>query len=1110
MILKNFRLNILLKNKRILLTKKEIEELLTPENIKKFKLDRYITKLIKATGNIDKYLLPGQTKEKVARFSIANVIRATGNIEAYLTQDNIDKYELDKKDEDTRAKKHEIRDLIIATENIGAYLTRENIDICRLNEDEVTDLIKATGNIEAYLTPDNINEFHLNIGNVSDLIKATGNIEAYLTPNNINDYKLYGHTLADLAVKAGKAADYLNPADINKYYFDSYSIAHLIEATENIGAYLTRDNIKNYKLEDRDIIRLIKATGKIKDYLTLESVKEYEFSDTVLRNLVLKLPNFSDEEKIILGSFNDSKSLVIVANLEGEKQKAAIKILERLSKSNSAAIRRVKNEMAVQILEEPPETYEETLKNIEDIYEKNNIPTFLKQYLVFEKLHPNFLGNESKGKKDESYANIPSLNKALPEERKKIILSDLFKCELESNSRNLFQYMDTLEKGDKLYRQLLSGKLNLDNLHEKDVRREILKDYTGMLKSFYKIINEGKTLKGEENDDLITEITSLYKDFSINPDRIIEYLGGYAGITTLEQAKEIMKNAREKAHEENKKQKIVLKKGDFVKGIADTRYFPSMLKNGIVAKDFHGGNAAHDFTPLDTDVEKVEKEGKNFNETFNKLSIAPRYTTCEVGGKKLGTIMVVFSGEDFIETATEFHVNEENIETLKENPEKKEVFCNDGSAYGIRTGLGSANIKYIISDRYVDKLGLEIAKNGFYIPIVNKDGEVIYTPEMYKEFRDKMQGLSYYGETEFVMDETAKNIGTEKIQQLVTKSKIEAKNKRVQILNTINEAIEGIGAKLSTERLLDLVPGFVELIDIGSTGRGTNLPGDGDFDFMVRMDKTLSEKPEKFKELLEKALCKKGEPGKKEVTDKGDFRYKKVKIAGLEKEVDIDLSFTERTDEIEYSTDECIKDRLSTIKRNNPEDYPYVVANILLAKKVLKDAKAYKKENAPAPEKGQEDTRGGLGAVGIENWVLQNGGSFEKAAETFLAAAEKSENLSEFVQNYAVWDFGESHTSAEKDIYPHDNFVYNMTEDGYKRMTEALRKYRESVKEERESGKAEKRNVKTERQNPNDKTGIADLVKQDIKGILGDTPEDTLYVKAVAEIFKRSNCFTNS
>ena len=181
------------------------------------------------------------------------------------------------------------------------------------------------------------------------------------------------------------------------------------------------------------------------------------------------------------------------------------------------------------------------------------------------------------------------------------------------------------------------------------------------------------------------------------------------------------------------------------------------------------------------------------------------------------------------------------------------------------------------------------------------------------------------------------------------------------------------------------------------------------------------------------------EPTEATTTGNGDFRFKGVTIDGLEDKVDIDLTFASRADEVEYSTEECIKDRLATIERNNPEDYKYVVANILLAKKVLKMEGAYKKKNAPKPEAGKKDIRGGLGAVGIENWILQNGGSFEKAARSFLEVSRTCSSLSEFQDKYAIWDFGENYMA--KDKYTHENFVYNMNEEGYKKMTHALEEY---------------------------------------------------------------------
>ena len=181
------------------------------------------------------------------------------------------------------------------------------------------------------------------------------------------------------------------------------------------------------------------------------------------------------------------------------------------------------------------------------------------------------------------------------------------------------------------------------------------------------------------------------------------------------------------------------------------------------------------------------------------------------------------------------------------------------------------------------------------------------------------------------------------------------------------------------------------------------------------------------------------EPTEATTTGNGDLRFKGVTIEGLESKVDIDLTFASRADEIEYSTEECIKDRLATIEKNNPEDYKYVVANILLAKKVLKMEGAYKKKNAPEPEAGKKDIRGGLGAVGIENWILQNGGSFEKAARGFLEVSRTCSSLSEFQDKYAIWDFGENYMA--KDKYTHENFVYNMNEEGYKKMTHALEEY---------------------------------------------------------------------
>ena len=46
---------------------------------------------------------------------------------------------------------------------------------------------------------------------------------------------------------------------------------------------------------------------------------------------------------------------------------------------------------------------------------------------------------------------------------------------------------------------------------------------------------------------------------------------------------------------------------------------------------------------------------------------------------------------------------------------------------------------------------------------------------------------------------------------------------------------------------------------------------------------------------------------------------------------------------LEYTSDMSVKDRLNSIKKDNPEQYKYVIANIVMAKNILKQMGVYKK-----------------------------------------------------------------------------------------------------------------------------------------------------------------------
>lgn len=499
---------------------------------------------------------------------------------------------------------------------------------------------------------------------------------------------------------------------------------------------------------------------------------------------------------------------------------------------------------------------------------------------------------------------------------------------------------------------------------------------------------------------------------------------GFIGINTLNQAKEWISSKIKIADARNRNaanSEMELEQGDFIKGIGDITYLRNILQNGSVSKEFLSASAASDATPLDTDVSMIiESEGTNAEKI--KKTAANEY----------GPIYFVLKKDD------RFITTRNNSESLKveEDMSKIEVFYTGvlgQGHYGIRTGFSSSEINYIVMDNYDERVGLEIAMNGFYIPVANKEGKIIFSPKEYDSLRAKMQGLSYYGENEYTFSENLVTRDIEDIASQIEKSSYLTQQKRMKICGIIEESLNELGLQLKTKINGDLTDGFVELIDTGSTGRGTNKPGDGDFDFMMRLDKSILSNPSKIEELKQTLLKKLGIENSSGLTETGDFRLKGVKLDN-DTNVDIDITFTEKTNTVSYSTDMALSDRLSTIQKQNPEKYKYVVANILQAKHTLKQAGVYK------PNRG-EFPQGGLGGVGIENWILQNGGSFIDAAKSFIEAAE-GKSFEEFRNSYYIWDFGENHLAERRGLYSHDNFVTNnMSELGYQKMVQVLKEY---------------------------------------------------------------------
>ena len=531
------------------------------------------------------------------------------------------------------------------------------------------------------------------------------------------------------------------------------------------------------------------------------------------------------------------------------------------------------------------------------------------------------------------------------------------------------------------------------------------------------------------------------------------------------------------------------------------RYLSYAFQNGSISKEYLGDASRSDTTPLDADASIVLYGEQTINQTMASM-LANGYGwglwTVLRSDEATGEDRFIITRRDKSEADQSVYdlsvpdanfdrtnlTQEEIDRRLREIAEAKrhrreglpklEIFATsvDGEGhYGIRTGFGMNTVDFFISDKTTrtraglggvnarnngeeytlvsEVTKLEIALGGFHIPIVDRDSEeLIFTPADYDKMRQQMSGLSHYhtGDYQFAPDSELElpstDIGkttvpstTTIISELPT-SMAETDHKHEVINQVIKQAITSIPElNLSYKDYLDgdLTENIVEMIDTGSTGRQTNAPGSGDFDYLARLDRSILNDPTKKQQITDALLTAFGRENDGSAIVNGNLRLKQVSIDGLAEPVDIDITFTQKTNKVQYPTDAALADRLSNIKNQSETKYHQVLANIIYAKQFLKAAGAYKPRRSPEAE-----GVGGLGGVGIENWVLQHGGSFKQAARDFLAVADSCSSFEDFCAHYPVWDYGENHKGIRSK--PHDNFVAdNMNQESYERMKEALR-----------------------------------------------------------------------
>ena len=739
----------------------------------------------------------------------------------------------------------------------------------------------------------------------------------------------------------------------------------------------------------------------------------------------------------------------------------------------------------------------EVFAKIEKIFEKNNLPLFAKIYKCFETLYPNF--NKSTFNFDKNSRISPDLLNANPLEKRmaylrrngsdrdvrmQMVFNDLLRISICSADRSLIDYMNNIKVGNDLYLDIVSGKRTFESLTFEE--KNILDIFSSHLEALQenKIKSKNMIL---DNLSLPDKIRVLSKEFSPTdrhslPDRIIRSFAYYAGFDSFESLNNYIIDSYKKAErlgESNviKRQIFSFEDGDLLRCIGNIDALEASLDIGNVCKEFLGplkGESNSDATPLDIDFSLINTANGMKKTIYSCISGTPT-------GFGFGNIYLVTDKSNPNIRIT--RDNNDNIDTPYD-PMKLEVFSTEFSSgvgatrWGARTGYslvtdvdyiiykknfeinslkpynedGSVNYVNQTSDVYDDLIRLKmlLAKKGIYKPVYDFTGKLVFTKKEYDTIRSKLDGIYHYKtiteeEKAYPLADTSLLYfpGIEELVTEMQQDRSKQQEKRKIITDKIKEILmSSLGATQINDTILnDLSQGNIDLLETGSTSRGTNVPGDADYDFMTRVGRNdLNNTAAVIRDL--NSLFS----PQTNISHDNRFRGKDIKLDGIEEPIDIDISFTQKRDKVDYSTDTCLSDLLRTIEKEYPEQFPLVKANIVYAKKILKAGKAYKSRRSSEAE-------GGLGGIGVEYWILQNGGSLINAVNSFLAQAVKDGNIipyEEFKDKYQVWDFGKNHEpreikigSSEKIVFPYDEFVScNMSEKGYLKMTNILLEFK--------------------------------------------------------------------
>lgn len=516
------------------------------------------------------------------------------------------------------------------------------------------------------------------------------------------------------------------------------------------------EEIKNYFNENGEpsaqLLTYLAKSGKVE-------VQEAFLSDSVLNSFSENDQNFWRGWRNLPGRGKEIFNQKL--NTSGQITENLIKeirvfesLFEEINKSPSQELQKIKDQLIPLLLENSQP--EEALKKIISLFERNNLPDFGKKFRIFEILYytPETDGRNRFDREITIHTNLsPTLQKSSRLRRLDTIYKDLLRINIDSGDASLKNYLIAMKEGQEILDKFeIEGVDNLSPTELRKMTRFLNRLNVLFENSLLGRQNKKKSSPLPEPLDLKTRIANLKDDLQLKDgqkviDRVLEMFVKPLGYESIDAVLIQMDKAKQQAHDRNltnprvQEGQLEINAGDLLKGI-ENDVLGYILQNGSVAREYIGVSADSDSTPFDIDTGMVLKEDLEGG-LPHILGASP--------AQGYGDLALVFRNRG------QFTRNDqqENLD-LRYNQKKYELFFSGYIGerhYGVRTGLPSTELDAVIMKQPLlnDEQGstlkregifFNIANNGFYIPVVNPEGKVIFTEADYNLYRLDQQKIT--------------------------------------------------------------------------------------------------------------------------------------------------------------------------------------------------------------------------------------------------------------------------------------------------------------------------------------------------------------------------------